>query len=95
MPGLARQLATENLLPLQVQIIEHVVWETPVNALDRYKFRPEVRPAERDANCRACTGPIKKGELMVSWFSPANRGQHIHIHMECGKKIGDITNGDV
>lgn len=47
------------------------------------EFIFSIRKAERDAFCRACDGPIKKGEDMMSGYSHRNRGQNIHFHLDC------------
>lgn len=52
----------------------------------------ELRPAERPAFCRACDTKIEKGYYMVSFYSWRNRGQHIHICLNCCAKIGDMVN---
>lgn len=54
-------------------------------------YRPEARPAEREAFCRACDKRIAKGQQMVSWYSPCNRGMNIHICVPCAKKIGELA----
>lgn len=48
-------------------------------------------PAERVAVCRLCDKAIKIGETKVSFYSPRNCGMHIHLCIECCKKIGDAV----
>jgi len=54
--------------------------------------KPELRPAKRLAHCRVCDEDIKIGNLMVTWYSSWNRGQHIHIHPECVAELYRISN---
>ena len=49
------------------------------------------RQAERDAFCRSCDRVIKKGEDMVSMYSCRNRGQNIHLCLDCSDFIGKIA----
>jgi hypothetical protein len=55
------------------------------------KFDPVVRRAEHKAFCRACSQVINKGDPMVSWYSTANRGMHIHLDLDCAQHIGHIA----
>ena len=55
------------------------------------KCNAELRPAERPAFCRACDTKIEKGYYMISFYW-RNRGQHIHICLDCSGKIGDMVN---
>lgn len=48
-------------------------------------------PTERVAVCRLCDKAIKIGETKVSFYSPRNCGMHIHLCIECCKKIGDAV----
>jgi hypothetical protein len=56
------------------------------------KCKAELRPAERSAFCRGCDIKIERGEYMISFYSWRNRGQHIHLCLECCGKIGDMVN---
>ena len=55
------------------------------------KFTAEKRPAQRPAFCRACDKEILKGEDMISMYSYRNRGQHIHICLQCASKMGELA----
>lgn len=52
----------------------------------------ELRLAERDAFCRACDIKITKGTYMISFYSWRNRGQNIHLCLNCCSIIGDMVN---
>ena len=52
----------------------------------------ELRPADRDAFCRACDIKITRGTYMISFYSWRNRGQNIHLCLNCCSYIGDIVN---
>lgn len=52
----------------------------------------ELRPADRDAFCRACDIKITKGTYMISFYSWRNRGQNIHLCLNCCSIIGDMVN---
>lgn len=54
----------------------------------------EYRPAQRDAICRCCDKWITKHELMVSGYSYANKGQHIHFHANCVLEMAKLINKD-
>lgn len=56
------------------------------------KCNAELRPADRDAFCRACDTKITRGTYMISFYSWRNRGQHIHLCLDCCSIIGDIVN---
>lgn len=47
----------------------------------------EIRKAKREAYCRGCDKVIEKGEEMFSTYSWRNRGQNIHICLDCIDKI--------
>ena len=46
-----------------------------------------IRKAEREAFCRFCDKVIRKGETMFSFYSWRNRGQNIHICLDCIEKF--------
>jgi uncharacterized protein YlaI len=50
-----------------------------------------LRKAERNAFCRSCDKVIEKGEDMVSMYSWRNRGQHIHLCLDCSEVIGKLA----
>jgi hypothetical protein len=50
-------------------------------------YDPKIKTAERQAFCRACDGTIERGEQMMSWYSYRNRGMHIHLHLECVRRM--------
>lgn len=52
---------------------------------------PEFRKAERDAFCRSCDKPIKKGTDMISWYSHRNQGMNIHLCLPCAEGIGALA----
>lgn len=53
--------------------------------------KPKYRQPERDALCRVCEKGIKcNQDYMVSWYSSANRGQHIHICPDCVKVLYEL-----
>jgi uncharacterized protein YlaI len=54
-------------------------------------YEAERRPAQRTAYCRSCDKKIHKGEDMISMYSFRNRGQYIHICLECAEKIGNLA----
>lgn len=51
----------------------------------------KLRPAERSAYCRGCDKEIVKDELMVSTYSRRNRGQWIHLCLNCAEDIGELV----
>ena len=51
----------------------------------------EVRRSQRDAFCRGCNKKMTRGTLMVSMYSPRNRGQSIHFCGECTMEIGALA----
>ena len=51
----------------------------------------EVRHNQRDAFCRGCDNKMERGTLMVSMYSPRNRGQYIHFCGECAMEIGALA----
>lgn len=54
---------------------------------------PERREAQRNAYCRSCDKEIQKKEEMITLWSRRNRGQYIHLCLECAKKIGKLAEG--
>ena len=58
-------------------------------------MKPELRRAMRVARCRACDTEIDPGTPMISWYSSANRGMHIHICLKCSDAIGRLSHEKV
>jgi hypothetical protein len=53
--------------------------------------QPNLRKAERPAYCRGCDKVIEKGDEMISFHSYRNRGQFIHICVDCSGRIGALA----
>lgn len=53
-----------------------------------YSGEVEFRQALRKAWCRICGNEIPIGEKMATWYSSANRGMHIHLHLKCAVELG-------
>lgn len=51
----------------------------------------EIRKAQRQAFCRACDKKIQVGESMLSMYSWRNRGQNIHICLDCVDEIHEMS----
>lgn len=61
----------------------------------RERYKPKYRQPERDAICRVCENVIRRNEdWMVSWYSSANRGMHIHICPSCVKALNELIPDD-
>ena len=50
----------------------------------------EIRKAQRHAFCRDCDKKIQVGEYILSMYSWRNRGQNIHICLDCVDEIHEM-----
>lgn len=56
-----------------------------------WESKATIRPAERNAYCRCCDKVIKKGTMMLSWYTIRGQSSHIHLCLPCAKGIGELA----